>query len=113
MDIKKFKEIVATRRQQDEEQYEASPPIEKCWRELTDVLSEDIASTIKFMMEECTAEEFSYISEVFDFVVEKTQSVEFLDCIKFLAARYPEDAKRYHYDGCIEFAELALIREDE
>ena len=35
----------------------------------------------------------------------KTRSRELVECYKSLMAKFPEEAKRYHVDFCIECAE--------
>ncbi len=47
---------------------------EKCWKEMTAMLSEDITDTINFFESECTIEEFYWLSSIFEDVISKTQS---------------------------------------
>lgn len=42
----------------------------------------DIGESISFIEEECTDEEFYYLGEIFDDIIDKTRSVEFLDCLR-------------------------------
>lgn len=65
-------------------------------------------STVAYLKSECTADEFvwiSEISEIIDDLAEKTRSREIVECYKSLMAKFPEEAKRYHVDFCIEYAE--------
>lgn len=81
--------------------------IEQCWEEETEILSRNIDDTICFLENECTADEFSWLSEVFDDVAEKTKSREFVDCLYHFADRYSEELDH----GIIEnfkFSESAL-----
>lgn len=47
---------------------------EKCWKEMTAILSENITDTISFFESECTIEEFYWLSSIFEDVISKTQS---------------------------------------
>ncbi|MDO4443619.1 MAG: hypothetical protein Q4B69_07075 [Slackia sp.] len=70
--------------------------VEKCWEELADVLTDDINVTRKFLLEDCTADEASWVSEVYDDIVRKTQSGEYIDLLRKSIERFPEEAEKYH-----------------
>lgn len=110
----KFHAILNRRRELEQDCDEEITRTEECWKDLSDLLSMDISSSIEFMMSpECTQDDFSMISEVFDDIARNTQSTEFINCLKTLADRYPEDAEKYNYAGCISFAECALIEKKQ
>lgn len=69
-----FKEVIAKRKNIDDEDYIS---IEKCWDEMTDVFSADINQTVAFM-DECTADEFSWLSEIFDLIAKRTHRQKFI-----------------------------------
>lgn len=71
--------------------------IEQCWKKGIEILSEDIPSTIKFLNAECTAEEYSWISEVIDDVVEKVPSRELVNCYKNLMSKFPQRVSKIQY----------------
>lgn len=52
------------------------------WRKLTEILSENISETIRFFQQECTDEELFWLSEVFEEVVEETQSKELIQVLR-------------------------------
>jgi len=52
--------------------------VEAYWKEEAAILSENVEETIKFFSDECSTEEFSCLCEVFDDVIEKTQSRELI-----------------------------------
>ena len=105
MNTKAFKECIDKRIKTDDED---AFGVEECWKELTDILTEDIASTIQYMLTDCTADEFSWISEVFDDVAEKTRSREFLDCCWKLTEKFPEECDKYNIKGVLPYAEAYL-----
>lgn len=81
---------------------------EECWKEETALLSKDISATIAFLKSECTASEFSWMSEVFEDITEKTKSQEFIQCIEETAKRFPEECSKYNILGAIEAAKAML-----
>lgn len=82
--------------------------VDLCWNEEIDILSRNIEDTIEFLENECTANEFSWLSEVFDDVAEKTQSRAFVDCLYKVAKKFPDECREYHIDKVLEYAEGAL-----
>lgn len=109
MNITAFRTVIKERQRIAEEcQDEWDYGIKQCWKQEIELLSEDIPSSIAFLVEECSAEEFSWISEVIDDIVEKTQSREFLDCYKKLAVKYQDECKEYNIAGSIKIAEDIL-----
>ena len=82
--------------------------VKQCWEEEIEILSRNIDDTIAFLENDCTADEFSWLSEVFDDVAEKTQSRAFVDCLYKVAKKFPDECKKYHIDRVLEFAESAL-----
>ena len=55
---------------------------EKCWEEMTAILSEDIIATLHYFENECTDEEFYWLGAVFEDVAEKTQSKELIQALR-------------------------------
>lgn len=71
--------------------------IEECWSEMTDILSKDISATLEFFKNDCTDEEFYWLSPVFEDVAEKTKSPELIPVLRqrlstVLEENYHEDA---------------------
>ncbi len=56
--------------------------MEKCWDEMTEILSADIKSTIQFFNNDCTDEELYWLGSVFEDVAEKTQSEGFVQALR-------------------------------
>ena len=71
MDINSFRKVIKQREETDDEW---DYGIEQCWKKEIEILSEDIPSTIDFLKNECTYEEYSWISEVIDDVVDQNPS---------------------------------------
>mgnify|MGYP006878679481 CR=1 FL=1 len=102
MDVQKFKEVIR-RRKETHDEYDYG--VEMCNKEEIQILAEDIPSTIEYLKNDCTADEFVWISEIIDDLAEKTQNRELMECYKSLMGKFPEESKRYHVDFCIECAE--------
>ncbi len=86
--------------------------VEKCRQKEVELLTADMNETLRYLDNECTADEFAWISEVFDDVAEITQSRRFTEVLRRLAEKYPEETKKYNILSFIESAE-AVIGEDE
>lgn len=83
--------------------------VELCWKEEIDILSRNIEDTIKFLENDCTAEEFSWLSEIFDDVAEKTQSKTFVECLFEISNKFPDEYRIYHIDKVLHYAKDTLI----
>lgn len=98
---KKFHEVIENRAKYDPEY----PEMNHIWNDMIEVFSEDIVATMVFLLNECSADEFSWLSEIFDGIAEKTQSLEFIDALKKVAAKYPDEVQKYYVMDFIESAE--------
>ena len=88
MNIDKFRTIIEEREHIEvishgEWQY----GIEQCWKQMVAVLSEDIPSTIVFLENECSAEEYSWISEIIDELAMQQGGKDLLTCYKKLMTK--------------------------
>lgn len=109
MNIKKFREIINQREHVEEISCgEWADGIEECQKQLIELLSEDISSTIDFLNNECNAAEYSWISEVLEDIIERNPCDELLQCYKALMSKFPEECETYNIIGCIESAEAIL-----
>lgn len=114
MNIEKFREVIARRIYVEEiSQGEWADGIEECQKKEIELLTEDIPTTIDFLRNECTADEYLWISEVIDDVVNLVPSKEFVQCYKDLMIKFPEECAKYNIAGSIESAEAILRWEAE
>ena len=109
MQFVEFREIIKTRTSIDDEWY---TEIEKCWEEMTELFSADVSKTIKFL-DVCTADEFTWISEIVEDIAQKTHSKEFVVALRKTANKYPEETKHYNIVDFIESAECIVGKEQE
>jgi len=62
--------------------------IQKCWDEMIEALSQDIYETIEYL-ENCSEDELSFISEIFEDVSEKLKSQEYIACLRKIDMKFP------------------------
>ncbi len=85
--------------------------VEKCWNEMTNILSENVSDTISYFENDCTDEEFYWLGSVFEDVAEKTQSKELIQVLRNRLARIvPEtycqqNFKTEHMQKWVDYAE--------
>lgn len=103
-----FREIIKKRASIEDEWY---TEIEKCWKEMTELFSKDINKTIQFL-DICTADEFSWLSEIIEDIAKRTLSKEFVAALRKTADKYPEETKEYNIVDFIESAEC-IVSEDQ
>ena len=84
--------------------WETSPTI-KCEIEL---FTRNLQETIDFLDNDCTAEQLSWMAEVFEEISAKLQSWDFVDALRRVAEKYPEYSKKYHLSDTIAIAEAQL-----
>lgn len=82
-------------------EWETEPTIQMMIR----VLIRDIDETIKFLDTECTADEISWISEIFDELVEITQSRKLFNALQRTINKYPEEDKKHFLTRHLKMAE--------
>lgn len=106
MDVQKIREVIR-RRNETHDEYDYG--VEMCDKEEIQILSEDTPSTINYLQNQCTADEFFWISEIIDDLAAETQSREIVECYKHLGKKYPDMAKTFNFSGCVKYAEAALV----
>ena len=109
MNIEKFREVIKERNRIASECCdEWTFGIELCWKQEIQILSEDIPSTISFLQNDCTAEEYSWISEIIDDLAECTKSRDIVKTYKSLMVKFPHECGIYNISDSIRFAENIL-----
>lgn len=86
--------------------------VQLCWQEEIKIMSQDMDKTIDFLDNECTAEEFSLLSEVFEDIAEQTQSQPFVDCLYRVAKKYPEETQKYNVMSFIDTANALIDKQN-
>lgn len=107
MDTEKIRKAIVHRKETDAEW---ADELEKCWAELADALTEDIDTTRKFLFEDCTAEDYLYVSEVYDDIVFKTQSQEYIGLLRDSIKRFPKLTEEYDLNGNLGLAVRSMFK---
>ncbi|MCR5836164.1 MAG: hypothetical protein K6G88_06650 [Lachnospiraceae bacterium] len=72
---------------------------------MIDIFCKDIDFTNRFLEEECTESEYSWLSEIFEDIAEKTHNKIFIENLWKLSEKYPEETKKYNVISFIKSAE--------
>lgn len=104
MQFDEFREIIKKRASVDDEWYSE---IEKYWKEMTELFSADPSKTIEFL-NVCTADEFSWLSEVIEDIAKKTHNKEFVAALRKTADKFPEETQQYNITDFIDSAECIV-----
>jgi len=107
MNKKRFKEIIS---KLDSLELNDDLVHAKCWRDEVAVLTEDVNGTIDYLKNECTEDEYSWISEIIEDLIAITKSRELLESYKGLMQKYPEASREYNIASFVESAEAILQR---
>ena len=77
-DFETMKDAVQFRITESLEEYFFEDYVEKAVK----IFTADIGATIEYIRNECTDEEFYWLSEIFERIAEKSQSMEFIDTLR-------------------------------
>ncbi|MCD7920307.1 MAG: hypothetical protein LUG45_09635 [Clostridiales bacterium] len=80
--------------------------VDTLWEDEVKCVCSDLAVSIEFVSTKCTDEEFYYLSEIFDDIMEQTRSIDFLKCIRQRAERVENLQWRRELAEDIRFAAL-------
>ena len=72
------------------------------------LFTRNLQETIQFLDNDCTADQLSWMVEVFEEISAKLQSWEFIDALKRAADRFPKACEEYSIRDFILFAEGQL-----
>ena len=108
MSIKSEYEIIVTRLEYENKNHLTEVPnyeeISLAIKPEIELFSRNLQETIDFLDNDCTADQLSWMSEVFEEISAKLQSWDFIDALNRCADKYPEECKVYSIKECIEYA---------
>lgn len=55
--------------------------IEQWWKNVSDFMAEQILETINFIKNNCSADDFILLSEIFEDITQKSKSKDFVNCL--------------------------------
>ncbi len=108
-DFSEFNEALNARIEQRESNYVFFQDLSG---EMVELFCRDIDDTISFIENECTDEQFYWLSEIFSDIARETSSSDFVDCIKRRLEDVDESTtSTASIIKCIGFAENALAKD--
>lgn len=90
MDTERIRSIIKEREATNDEWQQG---VEKCWEELSDALALDYAAARQFLLVDASADEVAWVSEVFQEVIEKTQSKRYVELLREAVSRFPAEGE--------------------
>lgn len=79
--------------------------VQQSQKAILSIISESPDDTIHFIENECTADELSWLSEIYDEMIDIFPSQRLIEALRKAADKYPEEVKKYNLDTCIDEAE--------
>ena len=79
--------------------------MENYYDKMSRFIAEDLDNSIDFIENQCTAEEFVWLSEVFEEIAQKTQSRVFIQCLEQTVLKFPKESELYNLRFFIQDAE--------
>lgn len=76
--------------------------IEQCWKKEIALMMEDVPSAVDFLRNDCTEDEFAWLSEVIDDIAARSEGRQIVDAYKGLIAKYPDAGREYHIADIVE-----------
>lgn len=70
----------------------------------------NVPEAIDFLQNECSADQFAWISEIIESIAESSGSVELAQVYADLMSKFPEETEKYHISS---FAESAIFFAEE
>jgi len=86
--------------------------VQQSWKSVLSIISENFDGIIDFIENDCTADEFSWLSEIFNDIINIFPSERIIEALRKVAEKYPEEVEKYNLIYCIDEAEehLSFIR---
>ena len=115
MKFNTLKEVIQFRIVESEDNY----GVEDYWKAAIEMFTKDVAATIMFLQNDCDDEELYFLSEIFEEIVEQTQSKELVSVLRSRLAKVtPENYnqqgfKSEHMRKWVDYNEYVRSVEDE
>ena len=79
--------------------------VRQSWREALSIISESLDGVVDFIENDCTADEFSWLSEIYDEIIDVLPSKRIIAALRKTATKYPDEVEKYNINCCIDEAE--------
>ena len=105
-----FQEIHELLKKHDTIDEEDTASLETYWEDLSNLLASDLDSALSFLKSECTEAEIVWISEVFDELVQKTQSQPLIKALRETIARFRQADNEYRLAASLNIAVESFLQ---
>ena len=105
----KYRELLKKRIETPDEILSFKDP---CMKGAIALFAQNIPEAIEFLKNDCTEDEYSWISEIIEDIAAESESLELIRVYASLADKYPEETKRYNVKSFIDSA-MAIAAPDE
>ena len=102
MTTEKIRKAIANRASTDDEW---DYGVQQSWKEVLSIISESLDDIVDFIENDCTADEFSWLSEIYDKIIDIFPSQRIITALRKTASKYPDEAEKYNLNYCIDEAE--------
>lgn len=79
--------------------------VQQSWKAALSIIAESFEGIVDFIENDCTADEFSWLSEIYDEIVDIFPTKRIIEALRKTAKKYPEEVKRYNLNYCIDEAD--------
>lgn len=73
-------------------------------KDMIDLMTKNVSQVVNFIMNDCSEEQFIWLSEILDEIIEKTNSPEIIDALRIAAKKYPQATQKYNINYFINSA---------
>lgn len=109
MITEKIREAIKTRAMIDDEW---DYGVQQSRKSVLSIISENFDGIIDYIENDCTADELSWLSEIYNDIIDIFPSERIIEALRKTADKYPEEVEKYNLIYCIDEAEdhLSFIR---
>lgn len=79
--------------------------VQQSWKEVLAIISESLDDTVNFIENDCTPNEFSWLSEIYNKIIDIFPSQKIITALRKTASKYPDEVEKYNLNYCIDEAE--------
>ncbi len=102
MMTEKLRKAIANRASTDDEW---DYGVQQSWKEVLAIISESLDDTVNFIENDCTSNEFSWLSEIYNKIIDIFPSQKIITALRKTASKYPDEVEKYNLNYCIDEAE--------
>ncbi len=102
MMTEKLRKAIANRASTDDEW---DYGVQQSWKEVLAIISESLYDTVNFIENDCTPNEFSWLSEIYNKIIDIFPSQKIITALRKTASKYPDEVEKYNLNYCIDEAE--------